>query len=462
MKSGAKKKKSGSSQKLQEIVRRNRRLGKGGVYSVCSAHPWVIEAAVQQAITDDSVLCVESTSSQVNQDGGYTGQVPQAFADFIHSTARRGGLDMDRVILGGDHLGPYPWRNQPASVAMEKAGKLVRACVLAGYQKIHLDASMSCADDPQNPLDPRIIAQRAATLAEIAEAAYAELPKGTSAPLYVIGTEVPIPGGETAEGAAPAVTTNDHVRQTLEDFRTSFTERKLSAAWKRVIGLVVQPGVEFGDDVVFPYERKKARRLSSALPKDLSIVYEAHSTDYQSGTALRELVEDHFAILKVGPWLTFAFREAIFAMSAIERELLAGAKGKQVSQVRAALENAMLRKPEYWKSYYHGDEAKLRFSRAFSYSDRCRYYWPEVDVQAEVARLFANLQDQQLTATLISQYFPAEYQAYREGWLSPRAKELVRHHVLAVMKVYAAACGFGHDCPSILQIKGLNFAEGIR
>ena len=439
----ARAKKSGSSQKLQEIVRHNRRSGKVGVYSVCSAHPWVIEAAVQQAIEDDSVLCVESTSSQVNQEGGYTGQAPQAFADFIHSTARKAGLNMDKVVLGGDHLGPYPWRNQPASVAMEKAAKLVHDCVLAGYQKIHLDASMSCADDGQNPLDPRIVAQRAAALAEVAESAFVELPSGSSAPVYVIGTEVPIPGGETVEGAAPAVTTNDHVRQTLEDFHSAFAERKLSSAWKRVIGLVVQPGVEFGDDVVFPYDRKKARRLSSALPKDLSVVYEAHSTDYQSGKALHELVEDHFAILKVGPWLTFAYREAIFALSAIERELLNGSKGKRASQVREALDQAMLRKPEHWKSYYRGDEAKLRLSRAFSYSDRCRYYWPEPSVQEEVARLMANLQSQSLPATLISQYFPAEYEAYRDGAFPAQAKELVRHHILAVLKIYAEACSFG-------------------
>ena len=444
MKSTAKKK-SGSSQKLREIVQRNRRSGKGGVYSVCSAHPWVIEAAVRQAISDDSVLCVESTSSQVNQEGGYTGQVPQVFADFIHSSARKAGLAMNKVILGGDHLGPYPWRNQPASVAMEKAGKLVRACVLAGYQKIHLDASMSCADDAQNPLDPRIVAQRAAVLAEAAESAFAELPSGSAAPVYVIGTEVPIPGGETLEGAAPAVTTNAHVRQTLEDFRSSFAERKLSAAWKRVIGLVVQPGVEFGDDVVFSYERKKARRLSSVLPKDLSIVYEAHSTDYQSEQALSELVEDHFAILKVGPWLTFALREAIFALSAIERELLGGNKSTRLSEVRQALENAMLRKSVYWQSYYHGDEAKLRFSRAFSYSDRCRYYWPEPEVQEEVTRLLANLANQSVPAALISQYFPLAYEAYRSGELQPQARDLARHHIQAVLKIYSAACGFGRS-----------------
>jgi len=438
----ATKHKQGSSRKLQEIIQRNRQSGAGGVYSVCSAHPAVIEAAVHQAIEDEAILCVESTSSQVNQDGGYTGQAPQAFADFVRSTASTADLEMDNVVLGGDHLGPYPWRNQASSVAMAKAATLVRACVLAGYQKIHLDASMACADDAQNPLDARVIAQRAAVLAEAAEAAFAELPPGSDPPVYVIGTEVPIPGGETVEGAPPAVTTNEHVQQTLEDFRSSFAERKLSTAWERVIGLVVQPGVEFGDDVVFPYDREKARLLSSALPKDLAIVYEAHSTDYQSGKALREMVEDHFAVLKVGPWLTFAFREAIFALSAIERELLDGNQATRLSQVRQALDHAMLRKPDYWKSYYHGDETQLRLSRAFSYSDRCRYYWPEPEVQAEVARLLANLENQSLPATLISQFFSLQYEAYRAGSLPAHARELVQHHVRAVLKVYAEACGF--------------------
>jgi hypothetical protein len=54
--------------RLQDVLRRNRELGQGGVYAVCSAHTQVIEAAIQQAIEDGSVLHVESTSSQVNVD----------------------------------------------------------------------------------------------------------------------------------------------------------------------------------------------------------------------------------------------------------------------------------------------------------------------------------------------------------------------------------------------------------
>jgi D-tagatose-1,6-bisphosphate aldolase subunit GatZ/KbaZ len=429
--------------KLLEIVQQNRVTGDGGVYSVCSAHPAVIDAAVRQALTDSEVLCVESTSSQVNQEGGYTGQKPQEFANFIHLQAKNAGLPANQIVLGGDHLGPFPWRNHQSSTAMEKARELVRACVLAGYQKIHLDASMPCADDP-TALDPAVVAKRAAVLAEAAESASLELPAGSDPVVYVIGTEVPAPGGETLPGTAPAATHSDHVQQTLDTFQSAFAERNLAGAWKRVIALVVQPGVEFGDDVVFLYDRAKAQLLSSALPKDLSIVYEAHSTDYQTTQSLTELVEDHFAILKVGPWLTFAFREAVFALSAIETELLGEKKAVRLSAVRGALESAMLRNPMYWKSYYHGDEEKQRFARAYSYSDRCRYYWPEKEVQQEVERLLANLKDQLLPSTLISQYLPLEYELHSTGLLELRPRDLTRAHIQAVLQHYSKACGHSH------------------
>jgi D-tagatose-1,6-bisphosphate aldolase subunit GatZ/KbaZ len=322
---------------------------------------------------------------------------------------------------------------------MAKGAQLVKACVEAGYQKIHLDASMPCADDPP-ALESAVIAARAAILAETAEQAFANTPAGNDAPLYVIGTEVPAPGGETAAGMAPAVTAAEHVRETLELFRAAFEQRGLSAAWERVIALVVQPGVEFGDEVVFPYVRETARPLVSALPQGSAIIYEAHSTDYQPKDALREMVEDHFAILKVGPWLTFAYREAIFALSAIERELLSGRKGVRLSEVRVALDQAMLRNPVYWRSYYGGDEAQQRLSRAFSYSDRSRYYWPEESVQREIDRLFSNLLQLPLPATLLSQYLPLEYQPVRAGILNPTPDDLTLWHIRIVLRTYAAAC----------------------
>ncbi len=430
-----------AGQRLREIVRRNRCGEKVGAYAVCSAHPSVIAAAVQQAVEDESVLHVESTSSQVNQSGGYTGKTPSQFAEFVYSAAHHGGLSRERVLLGGDHLGPYPWREQPSQVAMRNACDLVRSCVLAGYNKIHLDASMACADDSETGLDERTIAQRAAVLCRAAEDVFSDLPSDAAPLLYVIGSEVPAPGGESFAGTPPAVSRAEQVSDTLELFRGAFAEQGVSAAWERVIGLVVQPGVEFGENVVFDYDRHKAMPLSSALPQHPALVYEAHSTDYQKPEALAQMVEDHFAILKVGPWLTFAFREAVFALSAIEREWLASRKGVRISQVRETLEAAMLRNPVYWRSYYHGSESEIRRARVYSFSDRCRYYWGDGMVLEELDQLRANLDGSSPPLTLVSQYLPVQYEAIRSGSLQARAEDMIQNHIRTVLRGYSAACG---------------------
>jgi len=427
--------------RLQDVLRRNRESGIGGVYAVCSAHTQVIAAAIQQAIADGSVLHVESTSSQVNQFGGYTGQTPQTFSASIRRAAQRAGLPAERVLLGGDHLGPFPWRSEAAHSALDKGCELVRACVLSGYQKIHLDASMACADDKKGGLDEQTVAERAAILCEAAENAYSELPSGSPQIVYVIGTEVPAPGGEAQGAHAPEITTPEHMQGTLGTFQRAFSERRLMSAWKRVVAIVVQPGVEFGSDLIFDYDRSKTQSLSAALVGNDGIVYEAHSTDYQSPKSLKQMVEDHFAILKVGPWLTFAYREAVLALAAIEHELFKTNSSVQQSQVRKALEQSMLSNPVHWQSYYRGDEQEVRRELIYSYSDRCRYYWNEPSVQNEVAQLFDNLAAQPIPDTLLSQYLPFEYEAIREGALEATWEMIVRDHIQRVLRVYSRACG---------------------
>ena len=424
---------------FQSIMERNRRGEPVGTYAICSAHPWVLQAAFRQAADDRSLLHLESTSSQVNQFGGYSGLRPRQFAEQVRSAALAAGLSAEQILLGADHLGPYPWRGEPAVTAMAKGCDSARDCVLAGYQKIHLDASMACAGDP-NPLPPETIAERAAALGQEAEKAAQELPAGLPSPLYVIGTEVPVPGGEVGPGQPPAPTTAEDVSQTLELFERAFRKANLSAAWERVIALVVQPGVEFGDNLVWDYDAARARPLSAALPRRPAMVYEAHSTDYQKPGALAEMVRDHFAILKVGPALTFAFREAVFALSDIERELLAWRGGIRLSQVREELDAAMLRNPVYWQPYYKGNAEEQRLARAFSLSDRCRYYWHEPAVQEELRRLLANLAGRALPLGVLSQYLPSQYEAIRRGRVEAEPGALIRHHVGAILATYAGAC----------------------
>ena len=449
-----------ASERLRRILSANRDGEPVGVPSVCSAEPFVLQATLEQARDSGGVALVESTSNQVNQAGGYTGMTPDTFAAHVRGLAAGLGLPPDDIVLGGDHLGPYPWRTEPADSAMAKARELVRTCVLAGYTKVHLDPSMPLADDARPSadgagqasafaLDPEIVARRTAELCRATEDAWASLPPGSPAPLYVIGTEVPAPGGEIAGDEGPAVTRASDVRAFRDLARAAFAAAGLEAAWERVLAVVVQPGVEFGDTAVFTYQLERARELA-ALPDDVpGLAYEAHSTDYQTEDALRALVRDHFAVLKVGPALTFAFREALFALEEIEREVLAGgaagqaggATGVEPSRLRETLDAAMRADPTHWRDYYRGDEAALARARAFSLSDRCRYYWPRPEVRVALDRLLRNLAARPLPLDLLGQHLPAQCEAVRAGALEPSPEALVRHSIGAVLEQYWSACG---------------------
>lgn len=431
---------------LNEIVRTQKRGEAQGIYAVCSAHPQVIDASFAHSLSCDAPLLIESTSNQVNQFGGYTGMLPQDFAASLWRTADQHNFPRERLILGGDHLGPNPWQHEPAASAMDKACVLVRECVLAGYTKIHLDASMKCADDaPDVPLAKAISAQRAAQLAQAAEIAFAQMPAGSTAPCYIIGTEVPVPGGASAGEAELEITDVDDVQETIDMTRAAFVALGLDAAWERVIGVVVQPGVEFGDAFLHEYDRPRAEPLARFIERSDQLIYEAHSTDYQTPHTLRALVEDHFAILKVGPALTFAFREAIFALAAVEEELLSRKRPARLSRLREVLNSVMIANTDYWDKYYSGNEADRLLARQYSFSDRARYYWPMPEVQRALRRLTTNLSCTPIPLTLLSQYMPVQYEHIRSGILANTPDAIIADRVAAVLADYAYACGYSSE-----------------
>lgn len=420
---------------IRDLIARHKAGERVGITSVCSAHPLVIEATLRHALAHRTPLAlVEATSNQVNQDGGYTGMKPADYRDFVWQIADRVGFPRERLALGGDHLGPNAWTRLAAEEAMAKAEIMVADYVAAGFGKIHLDCSMSCADDPV-PLPERTIAERAARLCKAAEAAYAGEP--ANAPSYIIGTEVPVPGGAAEDLDELAVTTPDAALATIAMHRDLFAQRGLSNAWERVIATVVQPGVEFDHDKVVDYVPERARALSAAIEPVDHIVYEAHSTDYQTAAALAALVRDHFAILKVGPGVTFALREALWALDAIERETLSA---DQRANLRAVTIERMRAEPANWQKYYHDSGANLDFQLNYSFSDRIRYYWPDPAIAAAQNELFANLRAHVPPLPLVSQYLPLAFAAHRVGRASLDPVDLVIAHIDATLDAYHGAC----------------------
>jgi D-tagatose-1,6-bisphosphate aldolase subunit GatZ/KbaZ len=419
---------------ILDLIARHQAGEPCGLFSVCSAHPLVIEATFLHALRSGAPFAlIEATSNQVNQDGGYTGMTPADFRDFVHRIADRVGLARERILLGGDHLGPNAWQGLPADEAMTRADILIENYVRAGFRKIHLDCSMSCADDT-GPLPDQTIADRAARLCAVAERAYARA--GGEPPVYVIGTEVPVPGGAAEELGTLAVTTPEAARATIDMHRTIFAEVGIADAWARVIAAVVQPGVEFDHRKVVGYAPEKARALSRMIEGCDGVVFEAHSTDYQTPSALAALVKDHFAILKVGPGLTFALREALWALDAIEREWIESGLASGFRDVAIA---RMKAEPRHWAKYYHARGADLDYDLQYSLSDRIRYYWPDPEIARAQEAMFRNLARNPPPGALISQYLPFAYAAVRDGLIGSSPPELAMAHVWTVLDGYHAA-----------------------
>ena len=424
---------SGATERFAEIAARRAAGGKGGIASICSAHPLVIEATLRHGAEHGSDILIEATCNQVNHEGGYTGMTPAAFRTFVEAHAAGTGFPLDRLILGGDHLGPNPWKHLPAAEAMKQAAAMIDAYAEAGFTKLHLDTSMACADD-QAPLSDLTIAARAAELAKVAEAAVART--GGQKPAYIIGTEVPVPGGALEALDHMHVTEPGDALRTVEVHRQAFARLDLDEAFARAVGVVVQPGVEFGNADIIAYAPEKATKLVAVLGQFPQFVFEAHSTDYQPAKALAALVRDGFAILKVGPWLTFALREALYGLSLIADQLVPDPSRESLP---AAMERVMLGSPGNWQKYYPGTSHEQRLQRHFSFSDRIRYYWPSLDARYATEALLAALGDAEIPRPLISQYLGHLDVDVGPGRVRSTAHGLLIGSVTRVLDIYRGA-----------------------
>ncbi|MGM9947796.1 class II D-tagatose-bisphosphate aldolase, non-catalytic subunit [Floccifex sp.] len=411
---------------LKQIVKAQKEGKAVGIYSCCSANEYVIRAALLRGKQDNSCVLIESTANQCDQYGGYTGMKPADFKAFVESIAKEIGFDTNKLFLGGDHLGPLTFTSLNEDQAMKEADELIRCYVSAGFTKIHIDTSMRVADDDVNArLSDETIARRGARLAKVAEEAYAKLLETNPdaiEPVYIVGSEVPIPGG--AQGAVDEgvqVTKPEDFKATLATFEKAFKDNGLDHAWSNVIGIVVQPGVEEKDSGCTEYDREKAVDLCAAIKDFDNIVFEGHSTDYQTKIKLREMVEDGIAILKVGPGFTFMMRQALFALADIENELL---KDK-ASHFKDVLDAAMLKDTKYWSKHYIGTEEEVALKRKYSFSDRCRYYMPVPEVKQAMQTMIQNLRTNGIPLNLLTQYMPIQYTRVREGLLENDPEALI-------------------------------------
>ena len=388
---------------LRDIIRRNRVGEQVAIVSVCSSHPDVLRASLAMAERLDRFIVIEATSNQVNQDGGYTGMVPADYIASINTIAHEAGVCRERIVLGGDHLGPQVWRELDGASAMAKAEVMMRAYVKAGFSKIHIDCSEGCAGEPLQ-LSDELTAERSARLARMCCEISDDL-------LFVVGTEVPPPGGVRAyEDGVISPTSPDAALKTLEAHDTTFGDMS-----DLIGGLVVQPGVEFGATTVHALPLERDPQLRKALVNHPHVCLEAHSTDYQAPGVYPRLADLGFAFQKVGPALTYAYRQALYAL-----DQLRSSKGA----LERAMEAVMLARPSMWQGHYAGDQEELAAQRHVGLSDRIRYYWPTSEAQMAVQDLFFELESSIPDAVLLT-VFDQKILDRAEGLQGSQAQRLI-------------------------------------
>ena len=400
-------------------------LLKRGIYSICSSNEFVLNTAIEFAKEKNDFLLLEATCHQVNQFGGYTGLTPQKYREFINKLVKKYDFPKSKLILGGDHLGPDPWKHLPSHQAMNYAEELIKSYVDAGFRKIHIDCSMPLGDDPEK-LSIFTIAEREARLYEVAEK---QAQKSDINLVYVVGTEVPVAGGGERQAD---VTTLNELEESFKSIQKHFPNS--SEALKKIIAFVVRLGISFNDRTIYEYNSYKVKNILEFFRKN-NLFIEAHSTDYQTQYSLKKMVEDGIRILKVGPSLTSRFRRAVFLLTLIEEEIIE--KNKRSNLINTIL-HVMKSNPKNWEKYYNIFDKNIDIKLKYSFLDRIRYYWNNPRLKQSLNVLLKNL-DNNIPLELLYQFFPLAFELIRLGKLKNDPKEIIKLEIKKELEKYYLA-----------------------
>ena len=89
--------------KIDKLIKRK------ALPSFCTSNFDVLKTIIFFCKINRLPCLVECTSNQVNQNGGYTKNTPKSFMNKIIKISKN--LKFKNLFLGGDHLGPLPWKN---------------------------------------------------------------------------------------------------------------------------------------------------------------------------------------------------------------------------------------------------------------------------------------------------------------------------------------------------------------
>ena len=275
--------------------------------SFCTSNIDVIKTILYFCNVKKLPCLIESTSNQVNQHGGYTKKNPKIFVKEILNLKKKIGFNSKNFFLGGDHLGPLPWKHKKKSIAIKNSISLINEYLDQNYCKIHIDTSIRCKDDKY--IDNEKVLNRSNEILN-----NFRIKKKIKKKFLVLGTEVPLAGSGDNKKLIP--TNKKQISTEVLNIKKMFKKIGLK---NKFFGLVIEPGMKYGHSTI-----KKPNFTNFADKRNISIknnfFYEAHSTDYQPNEVLKQLVKNNFKFLKVGPELTYNYSRSLFFMENIEKK----------------------------------------------------------------------------------------------------------------------------------------------
>ena len=398
----------------------NKSILKHSLPSFCSSNFDVLKSIMIFAKYQNFPVLIESTSNQVNQYGGYSGLKPFQFEKKIRRLAKFIKLNNKSLMIGGDHLGPLPWKDLDEATAMKNSKKLVKDCLKAKYEKIHIDTAIICRGEKK--IDRHTVIQRCDEILSVFSK------KDFDNVFLVIGTEVPFAGGGHAIKSSP--TTFESIKEEIDLYSTILKKKKKFA-------LVIEPGIGFGNFSVIQAKLKNfGKRL--IFSKKNNFVYEAHSSDYQKISSLKKLVKNNFKFLKIGPELTYFYAKSIFKMEEFEKK----SYKNNFSNIKNIILKEMKNNNSYWIDYYKAKKKKLDNLKFNSYLDRLRYYWSSKNILNSKKKLFININKINKKKFIRYTDFKEKDLILKEKLKLNNSEFIIYKSIEPILKRYYSACKF--------------------
>lgn len=351
----------------------NRPGARHTLLAVCPNSEAVARAALLAAEEVNTPLLYAATLNQVDRDGGYTGWTPSSFAAFVQEEVDRLDLNIP-VILGLDHGGPWK-KDHHASQGLDRATTMaevkrsITACIDAGYDLLHLDATASPPQSSETPLPIDTIVDRTVELMQHAEAA--RRAKGRPPIAYEVGTEEES-GGLQAD---------DRVRTFLHRLGDALDAHDLPHP-TFVVG-------DVGTSLDSPYfDANQASRLTATVATEMNALVKGHYTD--DVAAPEQYPLSGMGGANVGPGLTTVEVNALRQLASLEAHL------NNHSGFLDALRKAVIDSGR-WKKWLHPAEHDGSFETLSIDRQRwlvdtgSRYVWTHPSVSDARTQLYSNV-----------------------------------------------------------------------